>query len=171
MKKLWILLLSIIFLTMGCELEKGEAGQSAYDLWVSQEGNEGKSEQDFLDSLKGEKGEDGVGIASIELLGSEGLEDLYLITYTDQSTYTFIITNGADGQNGLNGSQGDSAYDLWLTYPENDGKTLDDFFESLKGEKGDNGLSAYEAWKQLPGNEYRSFYEFLYHILWGEGCY
>lgn len=35
--------------------EKGEDGKSAYEIWLEQ-GNEG-SEQDFLDSLKGEKGD------------------------------------------------------------------------------------------------------------------
>ncbi|AJC87788.1 hypothetical protein [Campylobacter insulaenigrae] len=39
--------------------EKGDTGQSAYELWLSKEGNEGKSEDDFLASLKGEAGEKG----------------------------------------------------------------------------------------------------------------
>ncbi|TDJ81490.1 hypothetical protein [Campylobacter volucris] len=33
---------------------KGEDGQSAYELWLSKEGNAGKSEDEFLASLKGE---------------------------------------------------------------------------------------------------------------------
>ena len=37
--------------------EKGDDGESAYQIWLD-EGNVG-TEQDFLDSLKGEKGEDG----------------------------------------------------------------------------------------------------------------
>ena len=38
---------------------QGENGQSAYELWKSQEGNSDKTEDDFLNSLKGEKGEKG----------------------------------------------------------------------------------------------------------------
>lgn len=33
---------------------KGEDGQSAYEIWLSKEGNSGKSEDEFLASLKGE---------------------------------------------------------------------------------------------------------------------
>lgn len=38
---------------------QGENGQSAYELWKAQEGNENKSEEDFLNSLKGAKGDTG----------------------------------------------------------------------------------------------------------------
>lgn len=38
---------------------QGENGQSAYELWKSQEGNSDKTEDDFFNSLKGEKGEKG----------------------------------------------------------------------------------------------------------------
>ena len=38
---------------------QGEKGQSAYELWKSKSGNEEKSEEEFLASLKGEKGDTG----------------------------------------------------------------------------------------------------------------
>jgi hypothetical protein len=38
---------------------KGTGGESAYDLWLTQPGNAGKTEAEFLASLKGVKGEDG----------------------------------------------------------------------------------------------------------------
>lgn len=38
---------------------QGENGQSAYELWKAQEGNSDKTEEDFLNSLKGEKGDVG----------------------------------------------------------------------------------------------------------------
>lgn len=38
---------------------QGEAGKSAYDVWKEQPGNEGKSESEYLTSLKGEKGDQG----------------------------------------------------------------------------------------------------------------
>ena len=46
---------------------QGENGQSAYELWKSKSGNEEKSEEEFLASLKGEKGDTGAKITSIEL--------------------------------------------------------------------------------------------------------
>jgi len=38
---------------------KGETGQAAYDLWLEQPGNAGKTEAEFLASLKGAKGDNG----------------------------------------------------------------------------------------------------------------
>lgn len=40
------------------------------------------------------KGERGVGIKSIEKTGTSGLKDTYTITLTDNSTYTYAVTNG-----------------------------------------------------------------------------
>ena len=40
------------------------------------------------------KGDDGVGISSIEKTSSEGLVDTYTITLTDGSKSTFTVTNG-----------------------------------------------------------------------------
>lgn len=37
----------------------GKTGQSAYDIWLSQDGNAGKSEAEFLAALKGAKGDTG----------------------------------------------------------------------------------------------------------------
>lgn len=60
------------------------------------------------------KGDTGVGIASIVWTsnsgaspqGTEGTTDTYTITYTDATTGTFVITNGADGTAGLDGNNG-----------------------------------------------------------------
>lgn len=40
----------------GVKGDKGDPGASAYDSWKKQDGNDGKSEKDFLDSLKGKDG-------------------------------------------------------------------------------------------------------------------
>lgn len=45
--------------TQGPKGEKGEDGKSAYEVWLGQPENAGKSEQEYLASLKGEKGETG----------------------------------------------------------------------------------------------------------------
>ena len=43
-------------------------------------------------------GEDGVGIASIAKTATVGLVDTYTITLTDNTTYTYDVTNGAPGE-------------------------------------------------------------------------
>lgn len=48
-------------------------------------------------NLKGESGSNGRGIVSIEKTSTVGLVDTYTITFTDNTTSTFTVTNGADG--------------------------------------------------------------------------
>lgn len=51
----------------------------------------------------GTPGPAGVGIQKIEKTDTQGLVDTYTITYTDGSTTTFTVTNGADGADGASG--------------------------------------------------------------------
>ena len=51
-------------------------------------------------------GADGRGIASIVKTGTSGLVDTYTITYTDTTTSTFQVTNGAQGEQGEPGVDG-----------------------------------------------------------------
>lgn len=46
---------------------------------------------------KGDKGDPGVGIVSIEKTSASGNVDTYTITFTNQTTSTFTVTNGKDG--------------------------------------------------------------------------
>ena len=39
--------------------DKGDDGKSAYDLWKAKDGNQGKTEEEFLTSIKGAKGDQG----------------------------------------------------------------------------------------------------------------
>ena len=48
-------------------------------------------------------GADGRGIESIVKTGTSGLVDTYTISYTDNTTSTFQVTNGANGQAGAQG--------------------------------------------------------------------
>lgn len=43
----------------GADGANGADGKSAFDIWKEQEGNANKTETDFLNSLKGEKGDKG----------------------------------------------------------------------------------------------------------------
>lgn len=55
---------------------------------------------------KGEPGEDGVGISSITKVSTQGLVNTYAITYTDGTSTTFQVTNGAKGEQGEQGTPG-----------------------------------------------------------------
>lgn len=71
----------------------------------------------------GANGADGRGIVSIAQTGTNGNEDTYTITYTDNTTSTFTITNGADGQdgqNGVNGTNGADGKDIAIDTYQND---------------------------------------------------
>lgn len=55
---------------------------------------------------QGVQGEQGIGIASIEKTGTSGLVDTYTITFDDETTETFTVTNGQKGDKGDTGSTG-----------------------------------------------------------------
>jgi len=52
------------------------------------------------DGEQGADGDDGVGIVGITKTDTQGLIDTYTITYTDGSSSTFTVTNGARGADG-----------------------------------------------------------------------
>ena len=54
----------------------------------------------------GTPGKDGVGIQKIEKTGTAGLVDTYTIALTNNTTYTFTVTNGAQGETGPQGPAG-----------------------------------------------------------------
>ena len=53
---------------------------------------------------EGEDGDDGVGIASVDLISTVGLEKTYRITFTDASTFDYVVTDGEDGEDGEDGN-------------------------------------------------------------------
>lgn len=57
------------------------------------------------------QGAAGRGITSIAKTDTTGLVDTYTITYSDSTTSTFTVTNGAAGQNGTNGTNGQKGAD------------------------------------------------------------
>ncbi len=129
---------------------KGPAGSSAYQLWLDA-GNQG-TPAEFLASLVGAAGVDGVdGLSAYELWLSNGKTG-------DLAAFMNSLI-GNDGAAGSNGVDGLSAYELWLQ-AGNEGKTEQEFFDSLKGEAGvctigetglpgaagERGASAYEIW-------------------------
>ena len=158
---------------------KGDRGYSAYEIAV-QNGFEG-TEEEWLESLKGadgtmtfedlkpaqreslkgDRGEQGIGIQSIEqtttATESEGVNEVTITLNDDNHTeYTFEVKNGAQG---TKGDDGKSAYQVYLdTVPEGETPmTEQDWLASLKGEKGDDGddgKSAYQVYlDNVPSGE------------------
>ena len=56
-------------------------------------------------------GGSGRGIVSITKTSTSGLVDTYTILYTDDTTSTFTVTNGADGADGKDGKDGKDGVD------------------------------------------------------------
>lgn len=105
----------------------------------------------------GTDGEDGNGIVSIELTSSSGNIDTYTITYDNGDTTTFTITNGVDGEQGIQGEPGEDGHTPVITIGENgnwyiDGDDTGVLAEGVQGSQGEpgtdgeDGLSAYEIY-------------------------
>lgn len=107
-------------------------GKSAYEIWLDL-GNIG-SEQDFIDSLKGD--------SAFQVWQSLGNESGTVFDYMAAIKGAPGV-NGVDavGEPGANGSPGESAYRIWLD-AGNTGSEQD-FLNALKGT---NGKSAYQEW-------------------------
>ena len=117
--------------------DKGKDGASAYEVWKNLDGNENKSEADFISSLKGATGDKGD-------VGPQGPKG-------DPGKDGINGAPGAKGDQGLTGPTGTSAYDIWLAK----GNTGDeaDFLASLKGAKGDPGATGPRGPKGDPGKD------------------
>ena len=76
----------------------GMDGKSAYQLWLEQPGNEGKSVQAFFDSLTGAKGDDGANAYQV-WSAQPGNEDGTILDF-------FIALTGAAGADGRDGAAG-----------------------------------------------------------------
>ena len=108
--------------------DKGADGKSAYDAWKAKDGNQGKTEEEFLTSLKGTNGTNGVdGKSAYDLWkakdGNQGK--------TEEEFLTSI--KGAKGDQGEKGADGKSAYESWKKLPANQGKSETEFAEMLGG--------------------------------------
>ena len=120
---------------------KGEPGLSAYQVWL-QDGNKGTI-HDFLNSLKGDKGDKGdpgqQGIPGKQgLPGNPGKQ-------------------GIQGEPGKQGEPGLSAYDLWLKAGNTGSQT--DFLNSLKGEPGKDGQDGTNGDRGPQGEPGKSAYQ------------
>ena len=64
------------------------------------DGKDGSTGRDGRNGSDGKDGTDGVGISKIEKIDTQGLIDTYRITFTNEVTFDYEITNGKDGKDG-----------------------------------------------------------------------
>ena len=95
-------------------------------------------------SAQGVKGDTGIGISDISKTGTEGLVDTYTITYTNGTTTTFTVTNGAQGVQGIQGVPGLDGHTPVITI-ENGNWFIDgvDSGKPAQGEKGETGRTGF----------------------------
>ena len=118
--------------------EQATPGKSAYQVWLDA-GNKG-TEQEFLKSLRGEKGDDGAtgetgsegkpGLSAYQLAVNAGFKGT-------ESEWLDSLKNGPRGEAGKNGQDGKSAYQIWLDAGNKGTET--DFLNSLVGPRGEEG--------------------------------
>lgn len=139
-------------------------GKSAYQLWLD-EGNKG-TEQDFLASLKGAKGDQGAtgetgqagqpGLSAYQLAVNAGFKG----SEAEWLDYLRKGPQGPQGNPGTNGKDGQSAYQIWLNNGHEGTET--DFLNSLigprgeqgpKGEPGQNGQDGAQGPAGAPGRD------------------
>lgn len=104
--------------------ETGPQGKSAYEVWLEQPENEGKTEAEFLTAIKGETGKQ----------GETG-------------------EKGDRGEAGPKGDTGASAYEVWLGQPGNSGKSEQDFLDSLKASVVIDKTTVVDALGYTPANQ------------------
>lgn len=94
--------LKILLLCAACVLSLSAIGTSIGAIVVSSQTQSIKGDT----GEQGPKGEDGIGITSVEKTSSNDNVDIYTITFSDGKTQTFQITNGKDGAQGIQGLPG-----------------------------------------------------------------
>ena len=89
------------------------------------------------------------GIQSVVKYSTDGLEDTYRFTFSDSTTFDFVVTNGKDGQNGKDGYTPIKGVDY---FDGEDGYTPIKGYDYVDGQ---DGKSAYQYAKEAgyTGNE------------------
>ena len=100
-------------------------------------------------SAVGIQGDPGRGISNIELTSTNDLVDTYTITYSNNTTSTFTVTNGAQGIQGIQGVPGNDGHTPVITI-ENGKWVIDgvDTGKAVQGEKGETGKTGFFVYDQ-----------------------
>ena len=126
----------------GAQGEKGDQGEQGIP---GEKGDKGDTGDKGDKGDKGDQGDQGIqgetgnGIVSVKLTATDGLIDTYTVTFTDGTTTTFTVVNGADGVQGEQGEKGDvgadgkNAYELYCEQFGYEG-TLEEWLEIISSE-------------------------------------
>lgn len=97
-------------ITFSYTLDDGTVKTSTLDVMNGVNGTDGKNGTKGTKGDPGQNGQDGtdgIGILKIEKTKTEGLIDTYVITFSDDSTFEYTVTNGKDGKDGTGSSTGE----------------------------------------------------------------
>lgn len=103
------------------------------------QGEKGETGEQGSQGEKGDNGENGVSITSIQLNSSSGLQDTYVIKYSNGETSYFTVTNGKQGEKGDTGEQGSQ------------GPQGEQGIQGLQGEQGIQGIQGPQGPQGLQG--------------------
>lgn len=120
---------------------QGEPGKDGHtpEVKIGENGNWIIDGVDTGISAKGVQGETGNGIEKIELTDTKGNVDTYTIIFTDGTTTTFTVTNGVDGEQGIQGEPGKDGHTPTIEIGENGNRIIDGVDSGIKAE-GKDGL-------------------------------
>ena len=129
----------------GIQGEKGEDGHTP-EIIIGENGNwyiDGEDTGIKATGEKGESGIDGRSILSIDLTNSTGNIDTYTITYSDNTTSTFTVTNGIGSNQIIQGEPGKDGHTPVITIVDGywyvDDVNTEVRAEGIKGDTG-NGI-------------------------------
>ena len=125
----------------GIQGEKGDKGDTGAQGIQGIKGDKGDTGAQGIQGVQGEKGDTGIGIQSITLTATVGLVKTYTITFTDLTTTTFTVADGADGHSPVITFVGTTIYI--------DGVAGVD----LKGEKGEKGEQGLQGIQGIQGEQ------------------
>ena len=120
---------------------QGEPGKDGHtpEVKIGENGNWIIDGVDTEISAKGVQGETGNGIEKIELTDTKENVDTYTIFFTDGTTTTFTVTNGVDGEQGIQGEPGKDGHTPTIEIGENGNRIIDGVDSEIKAE-GKDGL-------------------------------
>lgn len=120
---------------------QGEPGKDGHtpEVKIGENGNWIIDGVDTEISAKGVQGETGNGIEKIKLTDTKENVDTYTIFFTDGTTTTFTVTNGVDGEQGIQGEPGKDGHTPTIEIGENGNRIIDGVDSEIKAE-GKDGL-------------------------------
>ena len=138
----------------GAQGPKGDQGEPGQNGATGQTGPQGPAGQN---GTNGTNGQDGISIVKIEKTNTSGLIDTYTITYSNGETSMFIVTNGAEGPQGIQGVPGNDGVTPTIEinnegYWVINGVTSNVKAEGVQGPQGPQGVAGTNGSSMLTGN-------------------